>query len=116
MRFRLVKSREAVILLSWKEKVSTWSQRTSASPSLPSPTVPQVGIKTRPSDGGMERWRDGGVETPESPAGALIHRGFSHQPQESGAPALEEGPAVFKTTTLSKINRRRFTFQLSILC
>lgn len=35
VRFRLVKSREAVILLSWREKVLTWSQRTSASPRFP---------------------------------------------------------------------------------
>lgn len=35
VRFRLVKSREAVILLSWREKVSTWSQRTSPSPRFP---------------------------------------------------------------------------------
>lgn len=37
VRVRLVKSREAVILHGWREKVSTWSQRSSAS--SPSPPL-----------------------------------------------------------------------------
>lgn len=55
-----------------------------------------------------EGWRP-----PESSVRALIRWGFSHQPQESGA-CSSGGAAVFKTTPLSKINRRRFTFQSTI--
>lgn len=114
VRFRLVKSREAVILLSWREKVSTWIGL--GFPSLPSPSVPQVGIKTQPSDGGMEGWRDGGIETPESPAGALIHRGFSHQPRESGAPQLEEGLSSLKPQRCQKLIAAAllFNYQFSV--
>lgn len=61
----------------------------------------------------MRAWREGG-EAPGSPAGALIHRGFSHQPHGARGPGARGGAAVFKTTTLSEINRRCFTFQLSI--
>ena len=113
-RFRSVKSRAAVILLSWREGVSTWSQRTSASPRLP-----QVGIKIQPSDGGMEGETGGGTggrtggRSPESSAPALIHRGFSHQLAGVWGRRSRRASAS-KTTTPSKINRRRFTFQLSI--
>lgn len=53
------------------------------------------------------------METLESPAAALILRD-PHINSRSPEPAVRRGAVVVKTAALSKINHRRFTFQLSM--
>lgn len=61
----------------------------------------------------MERRRD---RNPREPSRSFDSPGFLTPTAGVWGPQLEEGAAVFKTTTLSKINRCRFTFQLAIQC
>lgn len=119
VRVRLVKSREAVILHGWREKVSTRSQRTSAS--SPSPPLRSLRWALKPSRAmeGCKRGRmEGGRESPGSPAGALIHRGFSHQPHGVLGPRPREGRLSLKPQHCQKLIAAAllFNYQFKVEC
>lgn len=122
VRVRLVKSREAVILHGWREKVSTWSQRSSASspsPPLPSPPVPQVGIKTQPSDGGMQARKDGGREgSSREPGWSFDSPGFLTSTTWSLGPRPREGRLSLKPQPCQKLIAAAllFNYQFKVEC